>query len=89
MSPSAVGEVVQWEGARGDAVVEPLPPCIFVDTNPTVEVGAIVQMDCVSEDPEEPSIGSRDPLQMRVSFAKLLFREGCHITSSISDAAQA
>ena len=29
-------------------------------------------MDGVSEDPEEPSIGSRDPLQMRVSIAKLL-----------------
>ena len=75
VSPSAVGEVVQWEGARGDAVVEPLPLCVFIDADPTVEVGAIVQMDGVSEDPKEPSIGSRDPLQMRVSFAKLLLRE--------------
>jgi hypothetical protein len=56
LSPSAVGEVVQWEGARGNAVVEPLPFLVFVDTNPAVEVGAIVEMDCVSEYLEEPSI---------------------------------
>jgi hypothetical protein len=49
LSPSAVGEVVQWEGARGNAVVKPLPYCVFVDTDPTVEVGAIIEMDCVAK----------------------------------------
>ena len=56
MSPLAVGEVVQWEGARGNTVVKPLPFLVFVDTNPAVKVGAIVEMDCVAEYPEEPSI---------------------------------
>jgi hypothetical protein len=76
MSPPTVGEVVQWEGARGDAVIKPLPFCIFGDTDPTVKVGAIVEMDCVAEDPEESSIRSRKPLQSRVRIAELLLREG-------------
>jgi hypothetical protein len=76
MSASTVGEVVQWEGARGDAVVKPLQFCVFGDTNPTVEVGTIVEMDHVTEYPEESSIRSRKPLQSRVRIAELFLREG-------------
>jgi hypothetical protein len=36
--------------------VKPLPFLVFVNTDPAVKVGAIVEMDCVSEYPEEPLI---------------------------------
>jgi hypothetical protein len=58
MSPSAVGEVVQWEGAGGNAVVKPLPSRVFIDTDPTIEVGSIVEMDRVAK-----ILRSRDPLR--------------------------
>ena len=38
----------------------------FVDTDPTVEVGAIVEMDPVAKYPEELLIRSRESLQSRV-----------------------
>ena len=76
MSPLAVGEVVQWEGARGNAVVKPLPSCIFIDTDPTIEVGAIVEMDHVAEYPEESLIRDSELLQSRVRVAELFLHEG-------------
>jgi hypothetical protein len=43
VSLSAVGEVVQWQGAGGDMVIEPLPLCILSGTNPTIKVGSIIE----------------------------------------------
>jgi len=48
----------------------------FVDTDPTVEVGTIVEMNPVAKYPEELSIRGREPLQSRVRVAELLLREG-------------
>jgi hypothetical protein len=56
VSPSAVGEVVQWQGPGGNMVIEPLPLCILSGTNPTIEMGSIIEMDGIDEDPKEPSI---------------------------------
>ena len=71
MSPLTVGEVIQWEGARGDAVIKLLPFCIFIDTDPTINVGAIGEMDHVAEYPEELLIHGHEPLQSRVRIAEL------------------
>jgi hypothetical protein len=76
LSPSTVREVVQWEEARGNAVVKPLPFCVLGDTDSTVEVGSIVEMDRVAKDPEESSIRGGKPLQSRVRSMELLLREG-------------
>jgi len=56
--------------------MKPLPSCVFVDTNPTIEVGAIVEMDRVAEYPEEFSICGSQPLQSSARVAELLLREG-------------
>jgi hypothetical protein len=42
VSPPAIGEIIQWQGTSGDAVVKPLPLCILSSTNPIIEVGFIV-----------------------------------------------
>ncbi len=76
MSPSAVGEVVQSQGARGNAVVKPLPFFNFSRTDPTIEVGSIIEMDGVPKDPEEPWVSDGELLQARVCPAELLLREG-------------
>jgi hypothetical protein len=76
VSPSAIGEVVQWQGAGGNMVREPLPLCILSGTNPTVEVGSIIEMDGIAKDPKEPPIRGGEPLQLRVCFMELLLREG-------------
>jgi hypothetical protein len=49
VSPSAVGEVVQWQGAGGNTVIEPLPLCILSSTDPTVEVDSIIEMDGIAK----------------------------------------
>jgi hypothetical protein len=36
--------------------VKPLPSLVFVDTDPAVKVGAIVEMDGVAENPKEPLV---------------------------------
>jgi len=71
--PLAVGEVIQLQVASSNPEVEPLPFGILSDTNPTVEVGAIiVLMDDVAVDTEEPmSVGVGASLQAQVLLDKL------------------
>jgi hypothetical protein len=76
VSPSAVGEVVQWQGAGGNTVIEPLPLCILNSTNPTIKVGSIIEMDGIAKDPKELPIRGGEPLQSRVCFMELLLCEG-------------
>jgi hypothetical protein len=66
VSPSAVGEVVQWQGAGGDKVIEPLPLCILSGTNPTVKVGSIIEMDGIAKDPKELPSASWSSSSMKV-----------------------
>ncbi len=76
VSPPAVGEVVQWQGTSSDTVVRPLPLCILGSTNPTIEVGSIIEMDGVAKYPDEPPIRDSEPLQSRVCLFELLLHEG-------------
>jgi hypothetical protein len=76
VSPSAIGEVVQWQGAGSNTVIELLPLCILSGTNPTIKVGSIIEMDGIAEDPKKPPIHGGEPLQLRVCFVELLLCEG-------------
>jgi hypothetical protein len=76
VSPAAIGEIVQWQGACGDAVVKLLPLCIFSGTNPTIKMGSIVEMDCIAKESEELPIRSGEPLQSWVCLVELCFHEG-------------
>jgi hypothetical protein len=51
VSPAAVGEVAQWQGAHGNVVVKPLPLCILSGTNPTIKMGSIDDEKTKSQHP--------------------------------------
>jgi hypothetical protein len=74
--PSAVGEVIQLQVASSDPEVEPLPFGILSGIDPTVEVGAIVLMDCATVDTEEPTVGIGEALLVRVLLSELRLRAG-------------
>ena len=57
--PAADWEVIQQELVRCDPEVEPLPFGIFINTNSTIKVGAIILMDGVAVDAAEPTVGVR------------------------------
>jgi hypothetical protein len=76
VSPSAIGEVVQRQGAGGDTVIKPLPLCILSGTNPTIKVDSIIEMDGITEDPKELPICGGEPLQLWVCSMELLLHEG-------------
>ena len=63
--PVAVGEVIQRQVAGSNPEVEPLPFGILSDANPAIKVGAIILMDGVAIDAAEPTVGVRQPLQLR------------------------
>jgi hypothetical protein len=76
VSPLAIEEVVQWQGAGGNMVIEPLPLCTLSGTNPTVKVDSIIEMDGIAKDPKKLLIRGSEPLQLQVCFVELLLREG-------------
>jgi hypothetical protein len=76
VSPSAVGEVVQWQGASSNTIIKPLPLCTLGSTNPTVKVGSIIEMDGIAKDIKELPIRCSEPLQLRVCSMELLLCEG-------------
>ena len=64
--PAAVGEVIQRQVAGSNPEVEPLPFGILSDANPAIKMCAIILMDGVAMDAAEPTVGVRQPLQLRV-----------------------
>ena len=73
MCLAAVREVIQWQVAGSNPEVESLPFGVLSNSNPVVKVGSIVLMDGVTKDAAEPTVGIRQPLQLRVLRPKLCF----------------
>jgi hypothetical protein len=72
--PAAIREVVEQELAGRNPKVEPLPLGVLANTDPAIEVGAIILMNGVTVDSAKPTIGIRQPLQLRILRTQLCIR---------------
>jgi len=72
--PAAIREVVEQEPAGRNPKVEPLPLGVLANTDPSIKVGAIILVNGVTVDSAKPTIGIRQPLQLRILRTQLCIR---------------